>query len=110
MPAWLSFILGFLADWLKRLSDPEFERKQDEIHREVREREEAAKRQDERVAGYRAENERIDAERAKLATEYAATDDAIRRIDQQRQELKRNAPTLENLSDYDAVRVRLPLE
>ncbi len=110
MPAWLSFILGFLGDWLKRFADPEFDKKQAEVHREVRERKEAAKVASVKDAERRAESEKINEERRTLATDLAATQVEFDHLERQREELKRNAPTLENLSDHDAVRVRLPLE
>lgn len=110
MPAFLRFILGFLADWLKRLSDPDFERKQAEVHREVREREEAAKVASVKDAERRAESEKIDRERETLATDLAATQVEFDHLERRRKEMRSEVPNLENLSDRDAVRARLPLE
>jgi chromosome segregation ATPase len=102
----LRLILGFLADWLKRLSDPAFEKKQDDLHREVRKIEEAAKRHEERVAGYKAEADKLQAERDALATNEAATQDAIERNQAKIDEVQNAKSVVDAMSDDDVLRAR----
>ncbi len=110
MPAWLSFILGFLGDLLKRFSDPNFEKKQDAVHREVPEREEAAKQASVKDAERRAESKEISNEREALTEGRAENQESLDQLERRRKEMLSEVPTLENLSDHDAVRVRFPLD
>lgn len=110
MPVWLSFILGFLGDLLKRFADPKEAEKQDKWHADGKRQDEVNAKAEAEDRERVAESGQIDRERETLATDLAATQAAFDQLERRRKEMLSEAPTLENLSDRDAVRVRLPLE